>query len=79
MHKIRVEIQNFVKKETGLNIFSSSKSLFKCQKQIFMTSSVCPAEKWSVNLEEGIDQEVAEELRKRGHEVNWPIEGTLFK
>lgn len=32
-------------------------------------------EKWSVNLEEGIDQEVAEELRKRGHKVNWPIRG----
>ncbi|XP_076010642.1 glutathione hydrolase-like YwrD proenzyme isoform X2 [Genypterus blacodes] len=30
---------------------------------------------WSVNLEEGVDQEVAEELRRRGHKVNWPITG----
>lgn len=30
---------------------------------------------WSVNLEEGIDQEVADELRRRGHKVNWPITG----
>lgn len=30
---------------------------------------------WSVNLEDGIDQEVAEELRRRGHKVNWPIKG----
>ncbi|XP_057698149.1 glutathione hydrolase-like YwrD proenzyme isoform X1 [Corythoichthys intestinalis] len=30
---------------------------------------------WSVNLEEGIKQEVAEALRKRGHKVNWPVTG----
>ncbi|XP_049911783.1 glutathione hydrolase-like YwrD proenzyme [Epinephelus moara] len=30
---------------------------------------------WLVNLEEGIDQEVAEELRRRGHKVSWPITG----
>uniref|UniRef100_UPI0037E716C6 glutathione hydrolase-like YwrD proenzyme n=1 Tax=Semicossyphus pulcher TaxID=241346 RepID=UPI0037E716C6 len=30
---------------------------------------------WLVNLEEGFDQEVAEELRRRGHKVNWPITG----
>ncbi|KAF7643095.1 hypothetical protein LDENG_00245170 [Lucifuga dentata] len=30
---------------------------------------------WLVNLEEGVDQEVAEELRRRGHKVNWPIRG----
>ncbi|XP_024134504.1 transmembrane 4 L6 family member 18 isoform X1 [Oryzias melastigma] len=30
---------------------------------------------WCVNLEEGIEQEVAEELRRRGHEVNWPVIG----
>ncbi|XP_029987154.1 uncharacterized protein LOC115417395 isoform X1 [Sphaeramia orbicularis] len=30
---------------------------------------------WTVNLEEGIDQNVAEELRRRGHTVNWPITG----
>ncbi|XP_077573358.1 glutathione hydrolase-like YwrD proenzyme isoform X2 [Stigmatopora nigra] len=30
---------------------------------------------WSVNLEEGIQQEVAETLRKCGHKVNWPVTG----
>ncbi|KAM4574778.1 glutathione hydrolase-like YwrD proenzyme [Fundulus diaphanus] len=30
---------------------------------------------WLVNLEEGIDQEVAVELRRRGHRVNWPVTG----
>ncbi|XP_005805284.1 uncharacterized protein LOC102228901 [Xiphophorus maculatus] len=30
---------------------------------------------WLVNLEEGIDQEVAEELKRRGHRVNWPVTG----
>ncbi|XP_073332462.1 transmembrane 4 L6 family member 1 isoform X2 [Pagrus major] len=30
-------------------------------------------DQWSVNLEEGVDQQVAEELRRRGHKVNWPI------
>uniref|UniRef100_A0A3B3X3M7 Gamma-glutamyltransferase YwrD n=1 Tax=Poecilia mexicana TaxID=48701 RepID=A0A3B3X3M7_9TELE len=30
---------------------------------------------WLVNLEEGIDQEVAEELKRRGHKVNWPVTG----
>ncbi|XP_061635900.1 glutathione hydrolase-like YwrD proenzyme isoform X2 [Phyllopteryx taeniolatus] len=30
---------------------------------------------WSVNLEEGIEQEVAEALRSRGHKVNWPVTG----
>ncbi|XP_019720280.1 uncharacterized protein LOC109512748 isoform X2 [Hippocampus comes] len=30
---------------------------------------------WSVNLEEGINQEVAEVLRRRGHKVNWPVIG----
>ncbi|XP_029906331.1 uncharacterized protein LOC115358473 [Myripristis murdjan] len=33
------------------------------------------ADQWLVNLEEGVDQEVAEELRRRGHQVNWPITG----
>ncbi|XP_042337998.1 glutathione hydrolase-like YwrD proenzyme [Plectropomus leopardus] len=32
-------------------------------------------DQWMVNLEEGVDQEVAEEMRKRGHKVNWPITG----
>ncbi|KAM8745716.1 glutathione hydrolase-like YwrD proenzyme [Acanthopagrus schlegelii] len=32
-------------------------------------------DQWSVNLEEGVDQQVAEELRRRGHKVNWPITG----
>lgn len=35
-----------------------------------------PASQWLVNLEEGVSLEVAEELRKRGHTVNWPITGT---
>uniref|UniRef100_A0A674NTH2 Gamma-glutamyltransferase YwrD n=1 Tax=Takifugu rubripes TaxID=31033 RepID=A0A674NTH2_TAKRU len=30
---------------------------------------------WLVHLEEGVRQEVAEELIKRGHKVNWPITG----
>ncbi|TWW58260.1 hypothetical protein D4764_07G0009790 [Takifugu flavidus] len=30
---------------------------------------------WMVHLEEGVRQEVAEELIKRGHKVNWPITG----
>ncbi|RVE73624.1 hypothetical protein OJAV_G00032950 [Oryzias javanicus] len=33
------------------------------------------AGQWFVNLEEGIEQEVAEELRRRGHKVNWPVTG----
>ncbi|XP_023147133.2 glutathione hydrolase-like YwrD proenzyme [Amphiprion ocellaris] len=32
-------------------------------------------DQWLVNLEEGVDQEVAEDLRRRGHIVNWPITG----
>uniref|UniRef100_A0A1A7WBY6 Gamma-glutamyltransferase YwrD n=1 Tax=Iconisemion striatum TaxID=60296 RepID=A0A1A7WBY6_9TELE len=32
-------------------------------------------DQWLVNLEEGIDQEVAVELRRRGHKVNWPVTG----
>ncbi|CAK6978591.1 glutathione hydrolase-like YwrD proenzyme isoform X2 [Scomber scombrus] len=32
-------------------------------------------DEWLVNLEEGIDQEVAEALRKRGHKINWPVTG----
>lgn len=39
---------------------------------------MCPADQWLVNLEEGVDQEVANELRRRGHKVNWPITGTLL-
>ncbi|XP_070688707.1 glutathione hydrolase-like YwrD proenzyme [Pempheris klunzingeri] len=35
----------------------------------------CKTGQWLVNLEEGVDQEVAEELRRRGHKVNWPITG----
>uniref|UniRef100_A0A3Q0SDK2 Gamma-glutamyltransferase 7 n=1 Tax=Amphilophus citrinellus TaxID=61819 RepID=A0A3Q0SDK2_AMPCI len=30
---------------------------------------------WMVNLEEGIDQKIAEELKRRGHSVNWPVTG----
>lgn len=45
-------------------------------KRTSITISVCPAAQWLVNLEEGVNQEVAEELRKRGHKVNWPITGT---
>ncbi|KAM6962853.1 glutathione hydrolase-like YwrD proenzyme [Aplochiton taeniatus] len=33
------------------------------------------ANQWSINLEEGVNREVAEELRRRGHQVNWPITG----
>uniref|UniRef100_A0A3Q3AMT2 Glutathione hydrolase-like YwrD proenzyme n=1 Tax=Kryptolebias marmoratus TaxID=37003 RepID=A0A3Q3AMT2_KRYMA len=33
------------------------------------------ADHWLVNLEEGIDQEVAVELRRRGHSVTWPVTG----
>ncbi|KAM9761576.1 glutathione hydrolase-like YwrD proenzyme isoform 1-T2 [Menidia menidia] len=32
-------------------------------------------DQWLVNLEEGIDEEVAKELRRRGHNVNWPVTG----
>ncbi|TDH08830.1 hypothetical protein EPR50_G00102070 [Perca flavescens] len=32
-------------------------------------------DEWSVNLEEGVRQEVAEELKRRGHKVSWPITG----
>ncbi|XP_041791903.1 glutathione hydrolase-like YwrD proenzyme [Chelmon rostratus] len=35
----------------------------------------CTTDQWLVNLEEGVDQQVAEELRRRGHKVNWPITG----
>uniref|UniRef100_H3C1J4 Gamma-glutamyltransferase 5a n=1 Tax=Tetraodon nigroviridis TaxID=99883 RepID=H3C1J4_TETNG len=34
-----------------------------------------PASQWLVNLEEGVSPEVAEELRRRGHTVRWPITG----
>lgn len=40
--------------------------------------SVFPADQWCVHLEEGVDQEVAEELRRRGHKVTWPVTGTFF-
>ncbi|KAI4898276.1 hypothetical protein NFI96_024410, partial [Prochilodus magdalenae] len=33
------------------------------------------AQQWVLNLEEGVEQRVAEELRSRGHVVNWPVEG----
>lgn len=39
---------------------------------------VSAGDQWTVNLEEGIDRNVAEELRRRGHNVNWPITGELF-
>lgn len=32
-------------------------------------------DQWTVNLEEGIDEHVAEELRRRGHNVNYPVTG----
>uniref|UniRef100_A0A8C6UPZ3 Gamma-glutamyltransferase n=1 Tax=Neogobius melanostomus TaxID=47308 RepID=A0A8C6UPZ3_9GOBI len=32
-------------------------------------------DQWTVNLEEGIDGSVAEELRRRGHNVNHPVTG----
>lgn len=32
-------------------------------------------DRWAVNLEEGIDEDVAEELRRRGHHVNCPVSG----
>lgn len=34
-------------------------------------------DQWTVNLEEGIDENVAEELRRRGHRVNHPITGHM--
>lgn len=33
------------------------------------------AGQWLVNLEEGFGKEVSDELRRRGHQVNWPITG----
>uniref|UniRef100_A0A8B9J7R5 Gamma-glutamyltransferase YwrD n=4 Tax=Astyanax mexicanus TaxID=7994 RepID=A0A8B9J7R5_ASTMX len=33
------------------------------------------AQQWQLYLEEGMNQEVVEDLRRRGHVVNWPIEG----
>ncbi|XP_056271427.1 glutathione hydrolase-like YwrD proenzyme [Pseudoliparis swirei] len=33
------------------------------------------AAQWSLHLEEGVGHEVAEELRRRGHTVSWPITG----
>ncbi|XP_072516175.1 glutathione hydrolase-like YwrD proenzyme [Salminus brasiliensis] len=33
------------------------------------------ARQWQLYLEEGVKPEVAEELRGRGHVVNWPIQG----
>lgn len=32
-------------------------------------------EQWTVNLEDGVDETVAEELRRRGHRVNHPVTG----
>lgn len=37
--------------------------------------TLCAAHMWTVNLEAGMDQVVADELRVRGHVVNWPVEG----
>ncbi|KAL1022869.1 hypothetical protein UPYG_G00033530 [Umbra pygmaea] len=33
------------------------------------------AQQWCVNLEQGVDQDVAENLEKRSHVVRWPITG----
>nr|XP_020472718.1 uncharacterized protein LOC109969871 isoform X2 [Monopterus albus] len=33
------------------------------------------SDEWLVNLEEGVGQEVADELRQRGHKVNGPVTG----
>ncbi|KAM3875891.1 glutathione hydrolase-like YwrD proenzyme [Diretmus argenteus] len=33
------------------------------------------ADQWLVNLEDGVVHDVAEDLRRRGHQVNWPITG----
>ncbi|KAM9385269.1 glutathione hydrolase-like YwrD proenzyme [Pholidichthys leucotaenia] len=30
---------------------------------------------WLINLEEGVNEKVAEELRRKGHKVNWPVTG----
>ena len=35
------------------------------------------ADQWLVHLEEGFGKEVCDELRRRGHQVNWPITGNL--
>ena len=40
--------------------------------------SVSIADEWLVHLEEGVNQEVAEELRRRGQKVKWPVTGTSF-
>ncbi|KAI5101702.1 gamma-glutamyltransferase 7 [Silurus meridionalis] len=33
------------------------------------------AKEWELNLEAGLEQNVADELRERGHVVKWPVEG----
>ncbi|KAL7867411.1 hypothetical protein AOLI_G00152250 [Acnodon oligacanthus] len=33
------------------------------------------AQQWHLNLEDGVEHRVAEDLRGRGHVVHWPIEG----
>ncbi|KAI5614720.1 gamma-glutamyltranspeptidase 1-like, partial [Silurus asotus] len=33
------------------------------------------AKEWALNLEAGLDQNVADKLRERGHVVKWPVEG----
>ncbi|XP_072294142.1 glutathione hydrolase-like YwrD proenzyme [Eucyclogobius newberryi] len=33
------------------------------------------SEQWVVNVEEGVDQTVAEELKRKGHNVNFPVTG----
>ncbi|KAJ3599023.1 hypothetical protein NHX12_032986 [Muraenolepis orangiensis] len=33
------------------------------------------ADQWQVNLEEGFSKELSDELKRRGHRVNWPITG----
>ena len=38
---------------------------------------VSQADQWLVHLEEGFGKEVCDELRRRGHQVNWPITGNL--
>ena len=51
-------------------------SLYLCFISISMLY-VSLADQWLVHLEEGFGKEVCDELRRRGHQVNWPITGTL--
>lgn len=46
-----------------------------CIVHLLEVETLCAARLWQLNLEAGMDRGVADELRRRGHAVNWPVKG----